>query len=141
MATPTAQAVFAKWQQNATNAADRYVQGVQDTDKDIVQLAINAIPRMRTNVLAAIDDGRVANGLRKITTQGIKDAVAAKGKVAFTNGVAGAQTKFEASFAPLLTYIDGVKRQVAAMPNLTDADRDARMLKNVQLMRQYKTGA
>jgi hypothetical protein len=141
MATPDAATVYAKWQANSTNAADAYVAGVQNTDKDIVALAITAIPRMRQNVLAAIDDGRVANGLRKVGTQGIKDAVAAKGKVAFTNGIAGAQTKFEASFAPLLTYIDGVKRQIAQMPNLTDADRDARMLKNVALMRQYKTGS
>lgn len=140
MATPTAAEVFAKWQSNATNAADAYVAGVQSTDKDIVALAIAAIPRMRANVIDAIDKGRVANGLRKVTTQGIKDAVAKKGKVAFTNGVGGAQEKFEASFAPLLQYIDGVKRQVAQMPNLTDADRDARMLKNVQLMRQYKNG-
>jgi len=139
--TPDAATVFAKWKTNATNAADEYVAGVQNTDKDIVALAISAIPRMRTNIIAAIDNGRVANGLRKVGTQGIKDAVAQKGKVAFTNGIDGAQQKFEASFAPLLTYIDGVKRQVAAMPNLTDADRDARMLKNVQLMRQYKTGA
>jgi len=139
--TPDAATVFAKWKANATNAADAYVSGVQSTDKDIVALAISAIPRMRQNIIAAIDNGRVANGLRKVGTQGIKDAVAQKGKVAFTNGIDGAQAKFEQSFAPLLTYIDGVKRQVAAMPNLTDADRDARMLKNVQLMRQYKTGA
>jgi hypothetical protein len=139
--TPDAATVFAKWKSNTTNAADAYVAGVQGTDKDIVALAIAAIPRMKANIVKAIDDGRVANGLRKVGTQGIKDAVAQKGKVAFTNGIDGAQTKFEASFAPLLTYIDGVKRQVAQMPNLTDADRDARMLKNVQLMRQYKTGA
>lgn len=141
MATPSASDVFAKWKTNSTNAADEYVAGVQNTDKDIVALAIAAIPRMRANVLKAIDDGRVANGLRKVTTQGIKDAVAQKGKVAFTNGVDGAQQKFEQSFTPLLTYIDGVKRQIASMPNLTDADRDARMLKNVQLMRQYKSGS
>lgn len=140
MATPDAAAVFLKWKTNSTNAADAFVEGVTGTDKDIVGLAIAAIPRMRANVIAAIDNGRVANGLRKVTTQGIKDAVAKKGKVAYTNGIDGAQTKFETSFAPLLTYIDGVKRQIASMPNLTDADRDARMLKNVQLMRQYKNG-
>lgn len=141
MPTPTAAEVFAKWQKNTSSAADDYVDGVQKTDKDIVQLAINAIPRMRTNVIDAIDSGRVANGLRKIGTDGIKLAVATKGKVAFTNGVAGAQTKFEGSFTPLLQYIDGVKRKIAAMPNITDADRDARMLENVKQMRQYKTGS
>jgi hypothetical protein len=139
--TPSAQAVFQKWLKNTGAAADDYVAGVQDTDKDIAQLAINAIPRMRTNILDAIDNGRVANGLRKIGTDGIKAAVAQKGKVAFTNGVAGAQVKFEGSFTPLLSYVDGVKRKIAAMPNITDADRDARMLENVKLMRQYKSGA
>lgn len=138
--TPDALTVFNKWKSNSTNNADGYVAGVQNTDKDIVGLAIAAIPRMRANIITAIDSGRVANGLRKITTQGIKDAVAAKGKVAYVNGIDSAQTKFETAFTPLLQYIDGVKRQIAAMPNLTDADRDARMLKNVQLMRQYKSG-
>lgn len=141
MATPSAASVFSKWQTNSRNSADAYVEGVQNTDKDIVGLAVAAIPRMKTNIIAAIDSGRVANGLRKVGNDGIKQAVALKGKVAFTNGVDGAQTKFEASFTPLLAYIDGVKRTVSAMPNLTDADRDARMLKNVQLMRQYKTGS
>jgi hypothetical protein len=140
MPTPSAAAVFSKWQSNSRNAADAYVEGVQNTDKDIVGLAIGAIPRMKANIIDAIDSGRVANGLRKIGNDGIKAAVAQKGKVAFTNGVDGAQTKFEAAFTPLLTYIDGVKRTVASMPNLTDADRDARMLKNVALMRQYKKG-
>jgi len=141
MATPSAAAVFAKWQSNSRNAADAYVDGVQNTDKDIVGLAIGAIPRMKANIIDAIDSGRVANGLRKVGNDGIKKAVAMKGKVAFTNGVDGAQEKFETSFAPLLSYIDGVKGKIAQMPNLTDADRDARMLKNVQLMRQYKKGA
>lgn len=139
--TPTAQAVYQKWLKNTAAAADDYVAGVQDTDKDIAGLAIAAIPRMRANILDAIDNGRVANGLRAIGTQGIKDAVAAKGKVAFVNGVGGAQVKFEGSFTPLLSYVDGVKRKIAAMPNITDADRDARMLENVKLMRQYKKGA
>jgi hypothetical protein len=139
--TPTAQAVYTKWLARTQAAADDYVSGVQNTDKDIAQLAINAIPRMRTNILDAIDNGRVANGLRKIGTDGIKRAVAAKGKVAFVNGVSGAQVKFEGSFAPLLTYIDGVKSAIAQMPNITDADRDARMLENVKRMRAYKTGA
>lgn len=138
--TPTAQAVFTKWLSRTQAAGDDYVNGVQNTDKDIAQLAISAIPRMRANILDAIDNGRVANGLRKIGTDGIKRAVATKGKAAFLNGVGGAQTKFEASFAPLLAYIDTTKAAIAQMPNITDADRDARMLENVKRMRAYKTG-
>ncbi len=137
MATPDAQTVLTKWKARTTQASQDYVDGVQNTDKDIVGLAIAAIPRMRQNVIAAIDSGKVANGLRSVGTAGVKAAVAAKGGAAFSNGVAAADEKFLAKFTPLLAYIDGVKRTIGSMPNVTDADRDQRMLRNVQLMRQY----
>lgn len=140
MATPDAATVLAKWKARASAAADDFVNGVVNTDKDITGLAIAAIPRMRDEFLAAVDSGRVANGLRAVGTQGVKAAVQAKGRAAYQAGVQNADTKVLDAFGKLLPYIDGVKRQVAAMPNQTDADRDARMLRNVQLMRQYKSG-
>lgn len=141
MPTLAPQDVLAKWKQRTSAAAQDYVTGAQNTDKDPTQLAINAIPRMRQNVLAAIDDGKVANGLRRAGKTGWLSGIASKGAQNFSSGVANADEKFLAAFTPLLSYIDNAKRQVAAMPNLTDADRDQRMLRMAQLMRQYRAGA
>jgi hypothetical protein len=140
VAVPSPQDALAKWKTRASAAAGDYVAGVQNTDKDIANLAIQAIPRMRTEIIAAIDSGRVANGLRRIGTAGIKQAVQEKGGAAYSNGVQNADTKFLDAFGRLLPYIQQAQTQVASMPNLTDADRDQRMLRFVQLMRQYKSG-
>ena len=51
--------VAAKWAQRTSAASQDYVDGVRNTDKDPTALAINAIPRMRTRVLEAIDSGKV----------------------------------------------------------------------------------
>lgn len=141
MAVPDVSTVLSKWKQRAGAAAQDYATGVANTDKDPTQLAIAAIPRMRARVLEAIDSGKVANGLRAVGKGGWQQAVATKGVQNYSAGVNAADEKFTRAFGPLLQYIASVKSTVDSMPNVTDADRDARMLRNAQLMRQYKKPA
>lgn len=136
--TTDASAVADKWETRSTNAAPDFVKGVQSTDKDPTALAIAAIPRMKTNIVAAIDSGKVANGLRRAGKQGWIDGVVAKGESAYSNGVSAAKDKVAAAFAPLLTFENGLQQKIAAMPNVTDADREKRMIEWVRGMRGYK---
>lgn len=138
MALPTATEVAQKWTQRTSAAAQDYVQGAQRTDKDPTQLAIAAIPRMRQQVLAAIDSGKVASGLRRSGKQGWLDGITSKGATNFASGVSAATSKVEQAFAPLLSYIAAGQQQLASMPANTDAERDARLLFMVNYMRNYK---
>lgn len=131
-----ANAVYTKWSSRTSAAQQDYVTGVETTTKDPTALAIAAQPRMRANVIAAIDSGKWANKLRAKGKTGWQDAVKAKANN-FSNGVAAAQTAFVSAFGPLLTYENSLQQQVAALPNVTDTDRENRMLAWVRGMRQY----
>jgi hypothetical protein len=137
-ALPSAQAVAEKWRTRTSAASQDYAQGVANTDKDPTALAIAAGPRYLANVQAAFQSGRWANGLRKAGKAGWQQAVASKGVANFSNGVAAAEGKVAEAFASLLSFEQGLLNTVSSMPNVTDNDREARMLAWVRGMRTYK---
>lgn len=137
MALPTAQQVAAKWKQRTSAAAQDYAHGVANTDKDPTALAIAAGPRYLQNVQAAFNSGRWANGLRRVGKQGWQAAVAAKGETNFSNGVNNAEAKVTEAFGQLLAFEQNLLNTVGAMPNVTDTDRENRMLAWVRGMRTF----
>lgn len=137
MAIKSATTVAAKWTARTSAASQDYADGVAGTDKDPTALAIAAGPRYLQNVQRAFNDGSWANGLRKTGKQGWQAAVAAKGVTNFATGVQAAQAKVEQAFTSLLAYEGNLLNQVGSMPNVTDADREARMLAWVRGMRKY----
>lgn len=134
--TTDANGVAAKWVSRTSSAQQDYVNGVESTSKDPTQLAINNQSRLLTNFTAAINSGKWANRLRAVGKAGWQQAVADKANN-FSTGVNAAQAKVAAAFAPLLQYENNLQQQVDAMPNVTDTDRENRMLAWVRGMRQY----
>jgi hypothetical protein len=137
MAHPTAQEVAAKWTQRTSAAAPDYARGVAQTDKDPTALAIAAGPRLLANFTHAFQSGKWANSLRRVGKQGWQAAVAAKGETNFSTGVNAATGKVADAFGPLLAFEQNLLNQVSGMPNVTDADRENRMLAWVRGMRGY----
>jgi hypothetical protein len=135
---PNAQAVATKWVQRTSAAAQDYAQGVASTDKDPTALAIAAGQRYLANVTARFNDGTWANKLRATGKSGWQAAVASKGVQAFSNGVAAAESKVATAFGPLLAFESTLQQQVQGMPNVTDTDRENRMLTWTRGMRTYK---
>lgn len=138
MAVPNAQEVATKWAQRTSAAAPDYARGVAQTDKDPTALAIAAGPRYLKNVQDAFNSGKWANGLRKVGKAGWQAAVAAKGESNFSTGVQAAQQKVADAFAPLLAFESSLLQNVSSMPNVTDNDREQRMLTWVRGMRGYR---
>lgn len=134
--TTDAAAVASKWQSRTSGAQQAYVDGVNNTQKDPTQLAINNQARLKTNFNAAIDSGKWANRLRAVGKAGWLQAIQDKANN-FSTGVNAAQSKVASAFAPLLQYENNLQQQVDAMPNVTDTDRENRMLAWVRGMRQY----
>ena len=137
MALPTAQEVTAKWKQRTAAAAQDYADGVAKTDKDPTALAIAAGPRYLANVQQAFNSGKWANGLRRVGKQGWQAAVATKGAQNFANGVNNAEGKVADAFGRLLAFEQNLLNTVGGMPNVTDTDRENRMLAWVRGMRTY----
>jgi len=134
--TTDASAVAAKWQSRTSGAQQSYVDGVNNTQKDPTQLAINAQARLLANFQNAVNSGKWANRLRAIGKGGWQASVDAKANN-FSTGVNAAVGKVTAAFQPLLQYENNLQQQVDAMPNITDTDRENRMLAWVRGMRQY----
>lgn len=124
---PDTGTVLSKWKSRTTAASQDYVNGANATDKDPTALAIAAIPRMKANINAAIDNGTVANGLRRAGKTGWLEGINSKGAANFTNGVNGADAKFSGAFDKLLTAERTLQSQILSMPNVTDQDRKNRM--------------
>lgn len=138
MALPNAQAVASKWVTRTSAAAQDYAQGVAQTDIDPTQRAIQAQGRLRSEFLAAVDSGKWANGLQRVGKAGWQQAVASKGVQNFSTGVAAAEAKVAQAFGPLLAFESSLQQTIQAMPNVTDADRNNRMLAWANGMRQYQ---
>ena len=132
-------AVLAKWKTRTTDASALYVAGAEATDKDPTQLAIAAIPYMRSRIIDAIDSGRVANGLRRSGKAGWLAGVTGKGRANFESGVANADTAFLNGFTPLLSYIGSKLPTIRQMPNDSPAARKARMNAWFDAMSSYKS--
>ena len=138
MAIPDVGAVLAKWKSNTGASAQRWATNSEATQADPTALAITAIPYMREQFNLAVDDGRVANGLRRAGKQGwlagIQSAVAS-GK--FAAGVNGADAKFTAGFGQLLA---DERNGLAQLPSDTSsrAARRARLIAWADWMDGYK---
>jgi len=136
-AIPDAQSYADKWVTRTSAASPDYATGVAQTDKDPTALAIAAQARLLANFQTAISSGKWAARLRLSGKAGWQSAVASKGVANFQNGVSAARDKVAAAAGPLLAFEANLQRQVQGMPNVTDADREARLLAGVRGMRQY----
>ena len=134
--TTDAAAVASKWQSRTSGAQQAYVDGVNATQKDPTQLAINNQARLLTNFQNAVNSGKWANHLRAVGKAGWQAAVDLKANN-FSTGVNASVAKVQAAFAPLLQYENTLQQQVDAMPDVTDTDRENRMLAWVRGMRNY----
>ena len=137
MAIPDAATVVAKWQQRSSAAQTDYAAGVQNTASDPTALAIAAGPRYLHKVTESFNSGKWANGLRRVGKQGWQDAVASKGVNNYVTGINAATATATAAFTRLLSFETGLQSTINSMPNVTDADREARMLAWVRGMRGY----
>jgi hypothetical protein len=137
MAIADAATVAAKWAQRASQAQADYVRGAETTDKDPSALAIAALPRYLQRVQEAFNSGKTANALRRSGKAGWLQGITSKGAANYATGVSAAQDKFAARIAPVLQFESALQSRINTMPNISAADRRARMLAWFDGMSQY----
>jgi hypothetical protein len=136
----SASAAATKWSSRTQAAQQDYVDGVQNTTKDPTALAVAAGQRYISRVTEAFNSGKWANGLRRITQADWKRITADKAG-AFSSGVAASESKVAAAFTSLFAYEQNLESQIATMPNVTAADRKARMNRWFDGMSSYQPPA
>lgn len=139
-AIPDAQTVTDRWVSGATGAAQRYKDGVTNTQKDPTALAVQQVQKLQANFVQAITSGRWQRNLQAVGKAGWQAAVEAKGAANFSTGVQAARQKYMEKIAPVLAYEATLQQRVQAMPKTTLADSIARATEWITGMARYKTG-
>lgn len=138
MAKLTPQQIADKQIRNAANAVQDYRNGVMNTDKNPMQLAIAAIPKMRNNFNAAIDSGRVADGFNSVSVQTWKNTTSKKGGDRYVDGITQAKPKIVAFQMQIAPFRAALQAELSSMPTDTADQRIAKMVANARGMAQFK---
>lgn len=121
---------------NAANGATAYSDGVRDVKEAPGAKAARKKDKYKANVMASVD--KWAENVGAVSLQEWAEATTGKGAERFASGVEAARPKilaFQQQFQP---FVDGVKKELDAMPDATPDQREQKMLANVRKMRQFK---
>lgn len=115
-----------RWKDSAALGQQRYTEGIQASQVDVVARAIAAQPKMLANVTQSITSGRWARGLQNRGTAGWKSASIAKANN-YSVGIAAGGDNYQQAMTTWLPIIDSAAASVHSMPNQSFADSVARM--------------
>ena len=125
---PDAGMMSRRYQEGVGNAATRYVEGMQNPRRDPVQAAVRAAGKYKQRVIEAANAGHYERGVQ---SQNYAEGVAAAtsdGGTAYVSGAQRRQAKVERAMNKLAPLLGGVSQAIQAMPQDTEAQREARLI-------------
>lgn len=138
MAKVTPQQFTEKWQRRLSGATTDIQNGINRVDTSPTEKAAAKQDKMLANVTAAVQSGKWANGLRRVTLNDWKTAAVNKGIPRISQGVQGAGGKVTAFASQLLPFQDSLKGKIDSMPDLTLDDSINRMTTWIRGMATFK---
>jgi len=102
--------------------------------------AARAIPKMRQKFNDAVDSGKTARGMNRVSKEQWLKAFVEKGVPRISSGLDQARdkiTQFNAEFYP---FLETVQAQIKGMPSTTIDDNINRMVANVRGISKFKRG-
>jgi hypothetical protein len=138
MARYDAATMVAKWQQKTAGATQDYVKGVQGYQGNPMQDALAHKQTMVNGFNRAMTDGTYDAAMQNTPKQRWVDGAVNKGAQRLAQGVQAGTAKFSAYAQAAASQYAALRAEIRAMPNDTDAAKNARMQRNIDLMRQFK---
>lgn len=125
--------------------ARRLSAAVEDVRKGIDKVTVNPCElaaakqeKMLTNLTAAVNDGRWAAGLKRVSLEEWKDKAKNVGAGRIASGINAAKAKVVAFAEQLLPHIDAGTAKLKTMPDITLEDNIARMTSFTRHMAEFK---
>lgn len=134
----TPQEAAQKWASRAQAAVPEYTAGVKRVTESPTAKAAAAADKMLQNIMEAINSGRWAAGLNRVSLEDWKTAATVKGAPRIAAGVQGAVGKQQAYYAEVFPFLETLQREIDAMPNLTIEDSIARAAHFMRAMNEFK---
>jgi uncharacterized protein YoxC len=117
MAKMTADEILAKYKKNMGNAVEDIKRGVRTTDKNQAEAAKRAIPKMKTKLIEAIDNGKVERGLDKSGHAGWQAGMLGKGVNNILPGISAKEDKIRVQMGKVADIGDAVHQATKDMSN------------------------
>ena len=121
-----------------TAAVEDIRKGIDKVTENPCELAAAKQEKMLAGITAAVNDGRWARGLRRVSLEDWKDKAKNVGVGRVASGIAAAKTKVIAFAEQLLPHIDSGKAKLKTMADLTLEDNIARMNAFTRHMADFK---
>lgn len=125
--TMSADDISSKWGRNLKNAVSDMQAGVDRVSTNPMEKAIAKKDKMKTNLVASIDNGRWESGMRKVSLSDWKTKTKSKIAERMGSGVDNAMTKRKQFDQWLVPVVQSGMDVVNAMPDMTIQDSKNRM--------------
>lgn len=134
----TAGDIAKKWQGNMKGSQQYILQGVDRVSEAPTAKAAEKITKMRNNLMAAFDEGRVEAGLGKVSLSDWKKATTEKVRARLASGVDFSTPKVEAFDKWLVDTLNGVLPEIKGMPDMTLEDSISRVRRLMEYMHENR---
>lgn len=138
MAKLTAQEFQEKHARRLKASIDDMRKGVERVTVSPTEKAAAKQDKMKANILASIDNGKWAAGLKRVTLDDWKTKMINKGVNRVSSGIDEAAPKVIEFASELLPYIDSAKAKIEKMPDVTLEDNISRMTSFIRDMSKFK---
>lgn len=128
MAKVNANEFAEKWARRLQSATPDIERGINRVTVSPTQKAAEKQEKMLQNLTRAVQSGKWAAGLQRVSLNDWKQAAITKGIPRISQGVAGAQPKVAKFAAQLLAHQEGLQKEIESMPDLTIEDSINRMV-------------
>lgn len=115
-----------RWASSSAAGQQRYTEGVQTTQVDVVGRAVQAQSKLLANFQQAVTSGRWARNIQDVGTAGWKQQTLAKA-ANYGVGIAAGRDKYQRSMQQWLPIIQSAAASVQSMPNGSFQDSLNRM--------------
>lgn len=139
MARKSASLVAKKWADRMKAATTAMKEGVQAVTVSPTEKAAASVDKWAEGVRRAREEGTFEAGLRSVSLEQWRTAMLQKGVGRVSEGVTEALPRMERFMGELLAHTDMVSSQIQSMPDATPEDRKQRMLRNFELMSEFRS--
>ena len=112
----------------ASAAASEWEKNVLRPRRDPIKAAIAAAPKRAEKVRESLDQGKFEKAMAKVDENLMYEVIRKRGASAFRSGVEDRRAKVVARVKELQPMVAALKQTIDAMPDVTDADREKRLL-------------
>jgi len=113
---------------NASAASAEWLKNVKRPRRDPIKAALAAAPKRAEKVRQSLDEHKYEKAMERVNEDVMFQVIDAVGAEGYRKGVEARKVKVVARAKELQPLVTALKTEIQAMPDVTDSDREARLL-------------